>query len=37
VTFDGTELVSLWRPAWSPQLRDLRRRMQMVFQDPYAA
>jgi len=33
VTFDGTDLVSL-RPR---ELRALRRRMQMVFQDPYSS
>lgn len=33
VTFDGTELGSLS----STDLRKLRRRMQMVFQDPYSA
>jgi oligopeptide/dipeptide ABC transporter ATP-binding protein len=42
VTFDGVELTALWRRrfglvAWSPELRALRNRMQMVFQDPYAS
>ena len=42
VVFDGEELTSLWRHrmgrwAWSDRLRDLRRRMQMIFQDPYAS
>ncbi|MCA9217317.1 MAG: ATP-binding cassette domain-containing protein [Planctomycetales bacterium] len=41
VQFDGIELTSLWsrrfgRDSWSPTLLDLRRRMQMIFQDPYA-
>jgi len=33
VQFDGTELTTLS----APQLRDARRRFQMVFQDPYAS
>ena len=42
VRFDGRELTSLWRtrfgvPRWSETLRDLRREMQMIFQDPYAS
>jgi oligopeptide transport system ATP-binding protein len=42
VRFDGRELTSLWRtrfgtPRWSEALRDLRRDMQMIFQDPYAS
>jgi oligopeptide transport system ATP-binding protein len=42
VWFDGEELTSLWRHrmgrwVWSDRLRDLRRRMQMIFQDPYAS
>jgi oligopeptide transport system ATP-binding protein len=42
VHFDGEELTEKWvrrfgRDAWSPRLRDLRRRMQMIFQDPYAS
>jgi oligopeptide transport system ATP-binding protein len=42
VHFDGEELTGKWtksfgRSAWSPRLRDLRRRMQMIFQDPYAS
>jgi oligopeptide transport system ATP-binding protein len=42
VWFDGEELTSLWRKrmgrwVWSDRLRDLRRRMQMIFQDPYAS
>ena len=42
VKFDGIELTALWRrrlgrAAWSPQLRAMRRRMQMIFQDPYAS
>ncbi|HKU41861.1 MAG TPA: oligopeptide/dipeptide ABC transporter ATP-binding protein [Polyangiales bacterium] len=41
VRFDGMELTSLWRTSfgtrrWGPELRDMRRRMQMIFQDPYA-
>ena len=42
VVFDGEELTALWRHrmgrwGWSDRLRDLRRRMQMIFQDPYAS
>jgi len=41
VQFDGMELTELWnrrfgRDGWSSQLLDLRKRMQMIFQDPYA-
>jgi oligopeptide transport system ATP-binding protein len=42
VLFDGIELTSLWRTSfgtrkWGRELRDMRRRMQMIFQDPYAS
>jgi oligopeptide transport system ATP-binding protein len=42
VHFDGIELTSLWRNRfgtrkWGHELRDMRRRMQMIFQDPYAS
>ena len=44
VVFDGMELTSAWRPGfllptlrWDQALWDLRRRMQMIFQDPYAS
>jgi oligopeptide transport system ATP-binding protein len=42
VEYDGQELTALWRRRfgiwrWSPPLRQLRRRMQMIFQDPYAS
>ncbi|HVR62047.1 MAG TPA: oligopeptide/dipeptide ABC transporter ATP-binding protein [Polyangia bacterium] len=42
VLFDGQELSGLWRRRfgawrWSRPLRQLRRRMQMIFQDPYAS
>lgn len=41
VEFDGVELTRLWqkrlgRNRWSPELLQLRRRIQMIFQDPYA-
>lgn len=42
VCFDGVELTNLWRKRggrwkWSPELRELRRRMQIIFQDPHAS
>lgn len=42
VWFDGQELTGLWRRrfgrwVWHEDLRALRRRMQMIFQDPYAS
>jgi oligopeptide transport system ATP-binding protein len=42
VQFDGIELTALWerrlgRERWGEALRQLRRRMQMVFQDPYSS
>ncbi len=42
VRFDGLELTDLWRKrfgryVWSETLRELRQRMQMIFQDPYAS
>ena len=42
ITFDGQELCGLWRRRygtwrWSRPLHELRRRMQMIFQDPYAS
>jgi oligopeptide transport system ATP-binding protein len=42
VSFDGQPISSWWvrrgrRWAWDARLRDIRRRMQMVFQDPHAS
>ena len=42
VHFAGQELTRLWRRRlgrwiWGPELRQLRRHMQLVFQDPYAS
>lgn len=42
VEFDGHELTSMWtkrfgRWTWNNELRQLRQRMQMIFQDPYAS
>ena len=42
VRFNGQELTSLWRrsfgvPVWGPELRELRRNVQLIFQDPYAS
>jgi oligopeptide/dipeptide ABC transporter ATP-binding protein len=38
VVFEGRELTSLWRGSrWSGELRELRRKAQMIFQDPYAS
>jgi oligopeptide transport system ATP-binding protein len=38
VWFDGQPLNDLWHSrGWGPELRNLRRRMQMIFQDPFAS
>ncbi len=38
VTFDGVELTGLWSgKKWGPELLEMRRKMQMIFQDPYAS
>ena len=42
VTFDGVELTSLWqarfgRDRWGKELKALRSRMQMIFQDPFGS
>ena len=42
VVFDGLPLHELWIRrgrtwSWGPKLRDLRQRMQMIFQDPFAS
>jgi ABC-type oligopeptide transport system ATPase subunit len=42
VVFDGEDITTLWRQragrwVWSDRMHDLRRRMQMIFQDPYAS
>ena len=42
VEFGGVELTGLWARRfgawrWRPELREMRKRMQMIFQDPYAS
>jgi len=42
VIFDGEDLLSMWEQrgskwVWGPELREMRRRMQMIFQDPYGS
>lgn len=42
VEFQGEELTTQWQKSlgrwqWSPRLRELRREMQIIFQDPYAS